>query len=118
MLPRGGILAEHEAGAHLKARFGLSERRACRIAGADRRMVRYQAQRAPDMVPRGRLRELANERRRFGSPLAGRRFATQICREAAALALTTDRRLFPRDLSTEPHDGSRIDQARMCRRRG
>ena len=29
-------------------------------------MIRYQAQRAPDMVLRGRLRELANERRRFG----------------------------------------------------
>ena len=29
-------------------------------------MVRYQAQRAPDTVLRGRLRELANERRRFG----------------------------------------------------
>jgi putative transposase len=29
-------------------------------------MVRYQAQRAPDGELRGRLRELANERRRFG----------------------------------------------------
>ena len=29
-------------------------------------MVRYQAQRAPDTELRGRLRELANERRRFG----------------------------------------------------
>ena len=57
---------KREAVAHLKARFGLSERRACRIAGADRKMVRYQAQRAPDTVLRGRLRELANERRRFG----------------------------------------------------
>ena len=57
---------KREAVAHLKARFGLSERRACRIAGADRKMVRYRAQRAPDTVLRGRLRELANERRRFG----------------------------------------------------
>jgi len=32
-----------EAVAHLKALFGLSERRACRIAGADRKMVRYRA---------------------------------------------------------------------------
>ncbi len=30
-----GILQEHEAVAHLKALFGLSERRACEIAGAD-----------------------------------------------------------------------------------
>lgn len=29
-------------------------------------MIRYQSQRAPDTVLRGRLRELANERRRFG----------------------------------------------------
>ena len=57
---------KREAVAHLKARFGLSERRACRIAGADRKMIRYQLQRAPDTVLRGRLRELANERRRFG----------------------------------------------------
>ena len=54
---------KREAVAHLKARFGLSERRACRIAGADRKMVRYQP---PDTELRGRLRELANERRRFG----------------------------------------------------
>ena len=57
---------KREAVAHLKARLGLSERRACRITGADRKMVRYQAQRAPDTELRGRLRELANERRRFG----------------------------------------------------
>jgi transposase InsO family protein len=57
---------KREAVAHLKALLGLSERRACRIAGADRKMVRYQAKRAPDTVLRGRLRDLANERRRFG----------------------------------------------------
>ncbi len=39
---------KREAVAHLRARFGLSERR------------------APDTDLRGRLRELANERRRFG----------------------------------------------------
>ena len=57
---------KREAVAHLKALFGLSERRACQIAGADRKMVRYQPRRAPDTVLRCRLRELANERRRFG----------------------------------------------------
>lgn len=55
-----------EAVAHLKAHLGLSERRACEIAGADRKMVRYQSQRTPDTALRGRLRDLANERRRFG----------------------------------------------------
>jgi transposase InsO family protein len=52
--------------AHLKAYLGLWERRACEVAGADRMMVRYQLQRAPDTALRCRLRDLANERRRFG----------------------------------------------------
>ena len=68
--PQSAILAvgavKREAVAHLKAHLGLSERRACEIAGADRKMVRYQSQRAPDTALRGRLRDLANERRRFG----------------------------------------------------
>lgn len=59
-------VVKREAVAHLKARFGLSERRACRVAGADRKMVRYEEQRASNTVLRDRLRELANERRRLG----------------------------------------------------
>ena len=51
---------------HLKAHLGLSERRACQIAGADRQTIRYQSRRAPDTALRCRLRDLANERRRFG----------------------------------------------------
>jgi len=46
--------------------MGLSERRACSIVGADRKMVRYRSRRPPERELRGRLRELANERRRFG----------------------------------------------------
>ena len=57
---------KREAVAYLRAEHGLSERRACHIAGADRSMIRYRPQRAPDTALRGRLRELANERRRFG----------------------------------------------------
>ena len=57
---------KREAVAHLKAQLGLSERRACRISGADRKMVRYQPRRPADTALRGRLRDLANERRRFG----------------------------------------------------
>ena len=57
---------KREAVAHLKAHLGLSERWACQIAGADRKTIRYQSQRAPDTALRGRLRDLANERRRFG----------------------------------------------------
>jgi len=58
--------AKCEAVAHLRAVHGLSERRACHIARADRSMIRYRSQRAPDTALRGRLWELANERRRFG----------------------------------------------------
>jgi len=46
--------------------MGLSERRACSIVSADRTMVRYRPRRAADTQLRGRLRALANERRRFG----------------------------------------------------
>ncbi len=57
---------KREAVTHLKTLFGLSERRACEIAGADRKIVRYQSQRAPDTALRGRLRYLADELSRFG----------------------------------------------------
>ena len=57
---------KREAVMHLMAEFGLSERRACRIVGADRKMVRYRSRRPPDTALRGRRRDLANQRRRFG----------------------------------------------------
>ncbi len=44
----------------------MSERRACRVLEADRKSVRYQSRRPPETELRARLRELANERRRFG----------------------------------------------------
>ncbi|PPQ13717.1 IS3 family transposase [Bradyrhizobium sp. AC87j1] len=61
-----GSAAKRAAVAHLQAVMSLSERRACSIVGADRKMIRYRASRPPDAVLRGRLRDLANERRRFG----------------------------------------------------
>ncbi len=57
---------KRDAVSHLKQLLGLSERRACRLVGADRRMIRYVPRRASDTALRDRLRELANERRRFG----------------------------------------------------
>ena len=39
---------KREAVVHLKAHLGLSERRACEIAGADRKMVRYQSALLPE----------------------------------------------------------------------
>ena len=61
-----GPATKRAAAAHLRAKMGLSERRACSIVGADRTMVRYRSRRPPDAELRARLRELANERRRFG----------------------------------------------------
>ena len=61
-----GPVAKREAVAHLRAVMDLSERRACQIVGADRKMVRYQSRRPPETELRGKLRDLANERRRFG----------------------------------------------------
>ena len=61
-----GPAAKREGVAHLQACMGLSERRACLIIGADRTTVRYRSCRPADAELRGRLRELANERRRFG----------------------------------------------------
>jgi putative transposase len=46
---------------------GYTERHACRLIGVDRTAFQYQPKRgAGDAVP-GRLRELANERRRFAT---------------------------------------------------
>ncbi|WP_136650134.1 MULTISPECIES: IS3 family transposase [Paracoccus] len=81
---------KREAVAHLKAHLGLSERRACKIAGADRKMVRYQSQRAPDKALRGRLRDLANERRRFGY----RRLFVLLRREGEASGINRIYRLY------------------------
>ena len=44
----------------------VSERRACKTLGVDRSLVRYRSIRLDDAAIRIRLRELANERRRFG----------------------------------------------------
>ena len=44
----------------------MSERRACIVVSADRKMVRYRSRRPPDVELRTRLRDLANQRRRFG----------------------------------------------------
>jgi len=55
-----------EAVAHLQACHGMSERRACRVIDADRKSVPYRSTRDDDGSLREKLRELANQRRRFG----------------------------------------------------
>ena len=58
--------ARREAVAHLEASLEVSERRACSIIAADRSAVRYRSRRPDDAALRARLRELADQRRRFG----------------------------------------------------
>ena len=56
-----GPAVKREAVAHLQAVMGLSERRACSLVDADRKMIRYKSRRPPDAELRARLRELAKE---------------------------------------------------------
>jgi len=61
-----GPAAKREAVAHLKVTMRLSERRACRRICADRKTIRYRSSRPLEVELRAKLRDLANERRRFG----------------------------------------------------
>ena len=60
---------------------GLSQRRACRLAGIGHATLNYQRRRANDDAVRKRLRELAGERRRFGY----RRLGWLLAREGRAM---------------------------------
>ncbi|MER9197594.1 DDE-type integrase/transposase/recombinase, partial [Mesorhizobium australicum] len=70
--------------------MGLSERRACSFVGADRKMIRYRSRRPPETELRGRLRDLANERRRFGY----RRLFILLRREGEASGVNRIYRLY------------------------
>src|SRR3546814_13833941 len=72
---------QREAVAHLQACHGMSERRACRVTGADRKSMRYRSQRGDDADVREKLRELAQQRRRFGY----RRLTLLLRREGAMI---------------------------------
>lgn len=52
--------------AYAQERFGLSQRKACRLVGSARSTVRYRSRRGDDTTLRTRLRELAAQRPRFG----------------------------------------------------
>ena len=85
-----GPAAKREAVAHLQTVMDLSERRACQIVGADRKMVRYRSHRPSDTGLRARLRDLANERRRFGY----RRLFVLLRREGEASGINRIYRLY------------------------
>jgi putative transposase len=53
---------------HITASLGLSIRKACLLVHLSRTAYSYQARRGDDNALRLRLRELAAERKRFGSP--------------------------------------------------
>ena len=56
------------AAAYAIESLGLSERRACLLTGISPSVYRYKPKQGDDDVLRRRMRELAGERKRFGSP--------------------------------------------------
>ena len=73
--------ARREVVAYLQEHHHLSQRRACRVARAARATIRYQPQRPTQEPLRGRLRELAAARPRFGY----RRLTVLVRREQGAV---------------------------------
>jgi len=82
--------ARRDAVAHLRASLEVSERRACAIIAADRSTVRYRAKRPDDAALRARLRELADQRRRFGY----RRLHVLLCGEGWTMNRKKTQRLY------------------------
>ena len=56
------------AASHVSESLGLSERKSCLLVNLSTSVFRYQPKRKSDDIVRQRLRELAEERKRFGSP--------------------------------------------------
>ena len=56
------------AASHARERLGLSERRACLLVDLSSSVYRYRPKRGNEGEVRKRLRELAEQRKRFGSP--------------------------------------------------
>src|SRR5262244_3100817 len=82
--------ARRAAVAHAITTFGVSQRRACKVIGAERSSMRYRHRRPDDGEVRVRLRELAAVRRRFGY----RRLHILLRREGITLNHKKLRRLY------------------------
>ncbi|XWR37583.1 IS3 family transposase (plasmid) [Sinorhizobium meliloti] len=107
-----GPAAKREAVAHLKAVMGLSERRACQIISADRKMVRYRSRRPSEAELRKKLRDLANERRRFGY----RRLFVLLKREGEPSGVNRIYRLYREEgLSVRKRKARPVPSARVRR---
>src|SRR5277367_3426374 len=95
--------AHREAAAYLQQTYEMSQRRACRVIGADRTSMRYQARRADDGELRERLKALAQERRRFGY----RRLHVLLRREGHAVNKKRVQRLYREERLTVRRRGGR-----------
>ena len=82
--------ARRDAVAHAVESHGMSERRACAIVEVNRSSIRYRSVRPDDAALRARLRELADQRRRFGY----RRLHVLLRQEGHALNRKTTQRLY------------------------
>ena len=82
-----GPAAKREAVAHLRNVLQMSERRACTLIAADCKMIRYRSCRPPDVELRRRLRDLANQRRRFGYRRLFILLREQVSRQASTASI-------------------------------
>jgi putative transposase len=87
----------------LMADHGFSERHACRLIGANRSAWQYKPLRGQDDAVRVRMREIANERRRFGY----RRLAILLRREGKGMNLKKVYRLCREERLTVRKRGGR-----------
>jgi len=85
------------------ADHGYSERRACGLIGVDRSSFQYERKAGGDAAVRTRLKELANERRRFGY----RRLAILLKREGVRMNLKKVYRLYKEERLTVRRRGGR-----------
>jgi putative transposase len=87
----------------LMADHSFSERRACRLIGVNRSAWQYEPLRGKDDAVRVRMREIANERRRFGY----RRLAIMLRREGKGMNLKKVYRLYREERLTVRKRGGR-----------
>lgn len=82
--------ARRAAVAHLCETHDVSQRRACAVLNVDRSSVRYVSRRGDDAELRGRIRDIAVERRRFGY----RRIHVLLARQGVRVNQKKVRRLY------------------------
>lgn len=74
-------------------RFGLSQRRVCRVLALDRNTLRYRRRRQEDAALRVRIREIAESKRRYGCP----RLYVRLRREGWPVNHKKGERIYYRD---------------------